>query len=390
MNSEKKKEFLQIIKKCIDENTFVRLLLINKKNKADDLKKIIIRPVQLKAGFRLSFVYRYSTNDLTKNYNLETSLKIIDEQLENNFAQADLHDTKIEHYFSYPEKGKTKIKSKILGKEKILDLKHDHQKNRLVSSKSPYLYHLGISSVDGKVLKDKQDKFKQINKFIEIIDPIIEKANLPDKYTVSDMGSGKGYLTFALYDHLKNRKNHEPVIKGIEIRSNLVEQCNAIARSLEYNDLSFHEGNIETSSIESSDILIALHACNTATDDAIAAGINKKAKIIVCSPCCHKQVRKQMKLTPDVGSILQYGILKERQAEIVTDTIRALILEGFGYKTNVMEFISTSHTPKNLLIVATFQQSVEIFPKSVLEKIQQIRKTFGVEYHFLEKLMKLV
>jgi len=200
------------------------------------------------------------------------------------------------------------------------------------------------------------------------------------------MGSGKGYLTFALYDQLKNTLNYTPNVTGIELRQDLVSTCNDIAANAGFENLSFKEGNIETTPIDHPDILIALHACNTATDDAIAKGIHAKSKIIICSPCCHKQIRKQMKPTTEINSISQFGILKVRQAEIVTDTIRALILQAYGYKTNVMEFISTDHTPKNLLITAIKESDPAKPISKYIEEINALKNLFGIKEHHLERL----
>lgn len=173
---------------------------------------------------------------------------------------------------------------------------------------------------------------------------------------------------------------------GIELRSDLVSICNDIAVHAGFDNLTFKAGSIETTPIAQPDILIALHACNTATDDAIAKGIHAKAKMIICSPCCHKQIRKQMAPTTAVNSILQFGILKERQAEIVTDTIRALILRAYGYQTHVMEFISTDHTPKNLLITAIKESDPSEPLQNYMEEIEALKALYGISEHQLEKL----
>ena len=385
-NQTIKNQFLEIIETSVKEQTFVSLVLMNKKNKESDIKKLAIRPVLLKKGLMLSFVSRYPTNDLTKNYSIEIGLKNIAALLEDTFAQGELSTVSTEHFFSYPEKGKSKLKKKNRNESIETSTTHDHQKNRLINQSQNYLYALGVTNEKGTVLKDKQAKYRQINKFIEIINPIIEKSSLDKKVNVVDMGSGKGYLSFALYDHIKNNLSYDPHMTGIELRPDLVSICNDIAVNAEFKNLSFKEGSIETTPIDSPDILIALHACNTATDDAIAKGIHAKARIIVCSPCCHKQIRKQMTPDSEINSISQFGILKERQAEIVTDTIRAIILRAYGYKTNVMEFISTDHTPKNLLITAIKETDPSEPLQNHLEEITALKKLFGIDSHHLEKL----
>ena len=200
------------------------------------------------------------------------------------------------------------------------------------------------------------------------------------------MGAGKGYLTFALYDFLSNTLRKKAQVMGVEVRPDLVQLCNQIAQNAGFEQLNFQQGYIGNFTLPKTDILIALHACDTATDDAIFKGIQAKADLIICAPCCHKQIRKQMNCTTHLQNMLQYGIHKERMAEMVTDTIRALLLEVNGYQTKVFEFISTEHTGKNVMIVG---QKVSKTKDSshYLEKIEMLKSEFGIEEHYLEKLL---
>jgi protein-L-isoaspartate O-methyltransferase len=249
---------------------------------------------------------------------------------------------------------------------------------------------LGITTADGMIKKDMHDKFRQINKYIEIVAGIIKSATLSESISLVDMGSGKGYLTFALYDYIVNTLKINAKITGIELRNELVEKCNMIASKAGFSELSFHTGTIEKVEIPPSDILIALHACDTATDEAIYRGIKSDVKIIICAPCCHKQIRKQINPTNELKEITRHGILEERMAEILTDTFRALILEYYGYKTKVFEFISTEHTPKNVLIVGIKSEEKTIHRNETLEKIKNLKDLFGIEFHYLEKLFGLI
>ena len=171
------------------------------------------------------------------------------------------------------------------------------------------------------------------------------------------------------------------------MRKELVDTCNQIAQKANFTQLNFITGSIDTAELSKVDMLIALHACDTATDQAIYRGIKADAKVIICAPCCHKQVRKSMKPKNDISAITRFGILEERQAEILTDTIRALILEVFGYKTKVFEFISTEHTPKNVLIVGVKTEQTEAAKSKAFGKIKNLKSLFNLEYHELEKLM---
>ena len=385
-NQTIKNQFLEILELSITDQTFVSLVLMNPKNGESDIKKIAIRPVLLKKGLMLSFVSRISSNDITKNYTIDIGIKKIAELLEDTFAQGELSTVDSEYFFAYPEKGKGKLKKRERKETMSPTTSHDHQESNTRGRQQNYLFALGVADENGTVLKDKRDKYRQINKFIEIINPIMSKSGLDKKVNIVDMGCGKGYLSFALYDHLKNNLDYMPHMTGIELRPDLVSICNDIAVNAGFENLSFKEGSIETTPIDNPDILIALHACNTATDDAIAKGIHAKSKMIICSPCCHKQIRKQMAPATEINSISQFGILKERQAEIVTDTIRALILRAYGYKTNVMEFIPTNHTPKNLLITAIKETDPQKPIQRYIEEIIGIKKLFGVDHHHLEKL----
>jgi hypothetical protein len=168
-----------------------------------------------------------------------------------------------------------------------------------------------------------------------------------------------------------------------------VNKCNEIAQKSNYSNLQFIQGTIKDTLLPAIDMLIALHACDTATDDAIYRGIKSKTKIIVCAPCCHKQIRKQLNPANELNLISQYGILKERQAEILTDTIRSQILEAFGYKTKVFEFISTEHTPKNVMIIALKTSETEVPNKEILKKIETLKQMHGIKYHYLEQLLEI-
>jgi len=203
--------------------------------------------------------------------------------------------------------------------------------------------------------------------------------------SILDMGSGKGYLTFSLHDYLSKQLNTEINTKGIEIREDLVQKCNAIARKHQMKGLSFQLGNIEDFEVKKAHVVIALHACDIATDMAIAKGIKAQAKYIVVAPCCHKQIRKAMqKSDSKLNPLLKYGILKERQAEMITDTIRSLLLESQGYEVNVFEFISSEHTGKNIMLTA---KKINRNDGSALEKVKDLKNEFGIDHHYLEKLL---
>ena len=382
--------FIQQIQTGISQQSFIKMVIGNKRNKTAELKNIAIKLVALKDGNKLSFVYRYPTNEITKNYFLPEGLQLMTNLLQQDFFNADVFTTSSDFYFSTNEKGVVKMVTKPASLSlKVTLQSHDKQKHRYIKpANNVYLHALGITTAAGEVKKDKQDKYRQINHYIEIIDGIIKELAFDHTPTIVDMGSGKGYLTFALYDYLQNKLPAAAMVKGIELREGLVQQCNAIANEAGFKQLRFEMGSIADAELGEIDMLIALHACDTATDDAIYKGIQANAKVIVCAPCCHKQIRRQMKPSNALANITKHGILLERQAEIVTDSIRAMILEMHGYKTKVFEFISTEHTPKNVLIVATKSNTAKKQPELIQEKINELKALFTIEDHYLEKLIK--
>jgi len=380
---------LQKITDSIATKSFIKIVLGNKRNKAAEIKNISAKLIAIKDQTSLSFVYRYPTKDVTKNFSIKEGTALIGKLLEQDFFNADVFTSSHNTQFFINEKGIAKMTEKEVNSSNSPTLQtHDKQKQYAIKANNNiYLHALGITSADGHVKKDKQDKFRQINHYIEIIDGIIKDLQLNPPIQIADMGSGKGYLTFALYDYLHHKMQLPATVTGIELREELVNICNDIAAKAGYQQLHFKTGNIATANVDNIDILIALHACDTATDDAIYKGIKAAAKVIVCAPCCHKQIRKQMKPLEALTSITRHGILLERQAEIVTDSIRALLLEMNGYKTKVFEFIATEHTPKNVLIVGTKRETGIVDKADFMAKIAALKNLFGINEHYLEGLL---
>jgi tRNA A58 N-methylase Trm61 len=343
--------------------------------------------VEIKKGVRLNFVYRHKTKDITKNYSVEEAIDIVKNALAEDFFNADLFSNTETFRLLMTIHGNVKIRSNQPVMKQVASFSHDHLKDRIVAAKNNiYLRELGILNSTFEVRHEMSDKYLQINRYIELIEPFLKELSLPDEFHVADMGSGKGYLTFALYDYLTSILGKTAVMTGVESRKELVKFSNEIAEKASFTNLKFISGSINDVRLEKIDILIALHACDTATDDAIFRGIMAGASLIVCAPCCHKQIRKEFHVTNELKSLTKHGILEERQAEIITDGIRALMLEAHGYKTKVFEFISMEHTPKNVMIVGRKIPGKPGSKTKSLESIRAIKELFGIQRHYLEEL----
>lgn len=380
--------FFEKLQDIVLQKQLIKLTLTNKREKSSDLKKIIVTVVELKKGYCLNFVYRHNTKDITKNYELELGFETLKNALANDFFNADIYATSENISLTILPNGKLKFKTSSPSLQMINSFTHDKIKERLIDSKENiYLRELGVTNDKWEIRHEMSDKYKQINKYIELLSPEIKELNLTDKFHVVDMGSGKGYLTFALYDYLCQKSDKEIRMTGVEYRDDLVSLCNRIAQKSDFKSLNFIQGSIAETKLDKIDILIALHACDTATDDAIYRGIQSNAEMIVCAPCCHKQIRKSFNISNELSSVMKFGILKERQAEIITDSIRAMIMEAYGYKTKVFEFISSEHTPKNVMIVGRKVQKINSNKQVILDNVNAIKKTFGIEKHYLESLL---
>ena len=354
-----------------------------------DLKNIFIRPVSLKKGLFLAFNWRYTTKDEVKNYPIETAKSQLLDFLGTQFLHADLLTSQADWHLQITAQGQAKLNSRKPAQPAAAPtLRHDRDKQRLLDPTAPWLHALGITNAQGTVLANAQDKWRQINKYLETIDALLREHPLPNDAHIADMGSGKGYLTFALYDFLRNQLGLSPQITGIELRQPLVEFCRQTATACGFEGLHFEALDIAQYQPPRLDMLIALHACDTATDLALFTGIQQQAGIIVAAPCCHKQVRRDMATQNEMAPLLKFGILEERQAEILTDGIRALLLEANGYATKVFEFISTEHTPKNVMITAQRQKkSSPNKQQAALKQVAALKQGFGIKKHQLESML---
>lgn len=381
-------EFVEALSASFADGSLLKLKCGGYNGAEPDLKSFEARKIAIKAGERLSFVFRYKTRDITKNLSIEEASAYLAEELGTTWRSAQLETTNFDIKFER-QGDKTFFKRRAVTGREAASASHDRTKNRpLTETGKPWLHALGITGKDGTVRADAQDKFRQINKMVEIFAPLIQGLKSP-RPRILDMGAGKGYLDFALYDYLSGQGKSAEII-GVELRPQLVTDGNANAKASGFDDLRFEAGTILDYDASGADAVIALHACDTATDDAIFQGIRAGADLIAVAPCCHKQIRREIEAgTSDarLDFLLRHGTFLEKQSEMVTDGLRSLLLEASGYRTKVFEFVSDAHTPKNNLIVA--QKGKAPSREATLSRIAEVKAMFGIRQHYLEGLLDL-
>jgi hypothetical protein len=381
-------KFTDALSRSISAERFVKLTLGNYRGTEQHLQKISVRAVETKKGRRLVFQYKYDTRDITKNYDASDAVGEIRKLIDSGFRSGHLFTTSNDFQLTVGKKSARLGSSKPTFQEPT-STTHDRQKNTLIDPQAFYLKALGITTEKGDVHARQQDKWRQINKYVEILGGLFDKSSLRDKRDLSivDMGSGKGYLTFAAYDYFANARGLDVRMTGVESRQELVDLCSQIAQSTGFDGLKFVKGTIAQFPVEDIDILVALHACDTATDDALFKGITSKAEIIVAAPCCHKEIRRQIKPPDVLRDILKHGTMLEREAETITDGLRSMLLERSGYSTKVFEFVPTEHTPKNNMIVAVHHDADRGEKQRLQRQIDDVKCLYGIGEQRLENLL---
>lgn len=391
------KEFWSAARAAGAAGNLLKLTLSKPRHGADDLpRNRYARLVEIKGRPMLQINHRYADREEVKNHPIIEGLALLENALGEDFSNADLFTTDAQYSVIMSRKGNARLVKqtqdprarpdipKVETASSGISTEHNREKHRDIPATRPYLRDLGISNAKGEIAKDGKRKYKQINKFVEIIGSLLREHKLKRGAHIVDMGSGSGYLTFALYDHLINNLDLDVKVTGVELRGPLVEKCRDIARRNGFKNLFFEQGYIDNFRPPSIDVLIALHACDTATDDALYKGLIARSEIMVVAPCCQKQVRKDMVVPEELKPLLGNGILLERQAAMLTDGIRALLLEKEGYKTKLFEFIPLEHTAKNVMITAIRGRK----RPEVKEEIRVLKERFGVKKHRLQELIK--
>lgn len=395
MNDSALSRFLARFQASLEDGAFVKLTLGRPAAPENPLRKLRIRPVTLRGETLCNVVSRYATRDETKNLPFPEALAAVRKRLGPEFLSA--------HLFTTSETAQLELGGQPGERPRLRLLRqanapapqtHDRDRARWVDSAAPYLRALEVTDARGKVRERMGDKFRQIERFVDLLASAFRESTLAgsDKpVTLCDMGSGKGYLTFAAYDYFTRVERREASVTGVEVRADMAALCNRVAGECGFGGLRFACSPIAAYPLPPLDILVALHACNTATDDALFAGLRAGAQILLAAPCCHKEARPQVDAhaAGPLGDVLRHGLFAERHAEMATDALRALLLEREGYRVRVTEFVAAEHTAKNVMLIATRRESpLPPEARADLERrIAQLKDFYGIEHHHLEQLL---
>lgn len=353
--------FLGAVDHAARANTLIRLTLGKPVNK-HGTQRALATPVQANDAIRFKLVTSTPTQDRTDIVDAAALTNTIKPLLATTFESANAFTSDADLALIYNRRGEPQLTKAKPSMSAAAPPDHNRAKQYIVDPARPYLHHLDITMPDGRVKPSMYAKFRQICQFVEIVDDVLKGSALNDatKIRAIDIGSGKGYLTLALYDHLTTAREKSCEMTGIERRADLVSLCTSIAAKNKFAGLTFNATTADATQATSLDLLIALHACDTATDDAIFLGIQANASVILVAPCCQHELAPQLTAVANGASaITAFGLFKQRQADLVTDTARALLMQSQGYRVKAIEFVASEHTAKNVMLAAVMAPGVD-------------------------------
>lgn len=336
-------------------------IIISNPRSREQASKVKVRPVLLKGKINFQETITRGTQVFHENFTKEEMQERIIRYMQGEFRQLEAMSVDGRLTALVSKKGRITVKcSRQSEAPKILpDMSHNRTKQYLLQEGTPvpFLVDLGVQTREGMIVRSRYDKFKQINRYLEFVEDILPTLDKEETVHIIDFGCGKSYLTFALYYYLHEVKGMDTMITGLDLKADVIEKCNRLAKSYGYEKLHFYQGDIRTfEGAEQVDMVVSLHACDTATDYAIKKALDWNAKVLFAVPCCQHEVNKQID-SELLQPVLKYGLLKERLSAILTDAVRANLLEEAGYDTQVLEFIDMEHTPKNILIRAVKKEN---------------------------------
>ncbi len=378
-------DLMRVCEECLNENLIQ--MIISNRRKSGMIRKVTVKPCLIAKQVCFQFAIYDEKQVKHKNLDAAKSLEEIQEYMEKEFKQIEIV-TQIERITALvSKKGKATIKRKSQSGEqdRVVNLSHNREKQYLLKEGTPvpFLIDLGVQTKDGRVSAKMYHKFRQINRFLELIQDVLPALDKEKDITILDFGCGKSYLTFAMYYFFHELKGYQVKMIGLDLKKEVIERCNQLCAQYGYENLEFLVGDIKSyDGCQNVDMVVTLHACDTATDYALAKAVEWNAKVILSVPCCQHEANLQIK-NEQLNSILKYGILKERISALITDGIRANVLEQYGYETQVLEFIDLSHTPKNLMIRAIRKEE----KKSYANEVENIQKELHLDLT-LPRLLK--
>lgn len=375
--------YQELLKELAIKNEIIEIIVSGKEKNTVDYNKINIKPFLKNNEIFYQFSYVYDKKTIHENLNYTEFLLVIEKDFE-NFKQIVIFSVNNDFQILKNKKGIKIIKNKA--SKKSGELLHNRKKNYIIPEDEPckFLEILGVMNENGKVYKEKFDKFRQINKYLEFIKDLEPELRKKDSIRIVDFGSGKAYLTFALYYYITEVLGIKAEITGIDLKKDVVEFCQSTAEKLNFENLKFLWGDIKSfTKFEGIDMIVTLHACDIATDMAIAQGIKWKSRIIMVVPCCQHEIFTQIK-NEEMAPLLKHGILKERVSSLVTDAARGVLMEAVGYNVQFVEFIDMEHTPKNIMIRAIYKGEKN---QKALKEYETYKKFWNID-PYLEKSIK--
>jgi hypothetical protein len=386
--------FKEAASRILDTSTFVRAVLSGRRrNIVVEFERIDIRPVEIKGVLHLQLMQNDGRVTTTKN--LLPSAVEVDQLLNSGYANIMVESTHEAYSIRVTKSGDAQVHTEKRQSEQ--NLAHDKKKDRLLDSNDPFLREVGIADAKGAIKPSRQDKYKQVDEFLRLLSPAlnaaieagqIHKPTAANPLRITDLGCGHAYLTFAAHQFLVN-SGIPVVVTGIDIRIESRDRNNAIAEKLGISEtIAFKAEEISKTTAETADVAIALHACDTATDDAIAWAVNRGSKLLLIAPCCHHDIQKQINSAPEPwGALTKFGLMKERLGDLLTDSLRAQLLRLVGYRVEVIEFIGGEHTPRNLMIRAV---KTDAKPEQLdVDRYREITAQWGIKPALEKKLSTL-
>ena len=372
-------KIIQPLYSAVSSDKLVKIIIAGKRRKSVPQKKVTLRPVDIKGEYMYQAEFHFDKKVTHKNIPYFEVIDFAENLIQKDFKQINIlmENEDIQILAAKADNPKITRKPSI---RKAGDLSHDRKKQYIINDGTPcdFLIELGVMSPEGKVYKKHYSKFRQINRFLEIADDCFDYLPNQGTLRIIDFGCGKSYLTFALYYYLKIQKNRDVEIIGLDLKEDVINFCSDTARKLKYDDLHFITGDIADYESDGADMVVTLHACDTATDFALINAVKWHSKVILSVPCCQHELFSQIKNHIN-EPMLKYGIIKDKFTELLTDALRGLRLEAAGYEVNMTEFTSLEHTAKNIMIKAVVpEKSNKSAEKKALDEYEALKDFYHV------------